>query len=164
MNRDGAGGAVGRGDEPQAPALVRVLETLLLVARGDTESRRLDPDLQEVNARGLRVIEFAVRDAAAGAHALHIPGADHRARADGILVRELALEHIGDDLHVLVAVGRESGARDDAIFIDDTQRAEFDMLRIVVAGERERVIRIEPAVVGVTALAAAPYFQHRRTP
>ena len=49
-----------------------------------------------------------MRDAGARAHALHVAGADHRARAHAVLVRERALEHVGDDLHVAVPVRAEA--------------------------------------------------------
>src|SRR4030095_13075958 len=80
--------------------------------------------------------------------------------ADGIAMRQLALEHVADDLHVAVAVRAESLTGRDALLIDDAQRAELDVLRIEVVRERERVIRLQPAVIGIAALFAATDLLH----
>src|ERR1700741_4774501 len=79
-------------------------------------------------------------------------------------MRELAIEHVADDLHVAMAVRPEALARSHAVFIDDAQRPELDVLRIEVVGERERVIRLEPAVVGIAALFAASNLLHDSIP
>jgi hypothetical protein len=59
-----------------------------------------------------------------------------------------------------VAVGAEAHAGCDAVFIDDAQRAELDVLRVHVIGKREAVIRLEPAVVCVTAILRGADFNH----
>jgi hypothetical protein len=137
---------------------------LLLVLRRDAAHVRLDPDLQEVHGLGLRVIELAVLDAAAGAHALHVAGADDGTRARGILVRERAVEHVADDLHVAMAVRGEAGARDDAVLVDDPQRPELDVAGVEIVGEGERMKGAEPAVVGVAALTGASDLGHGTPP
>ena len=75
-------------------------------------------------------------------------------------MRELPREHVADDLHVAVAVGAEARARLHAVLVDHAQRAELDVLGIEVIGEREAVLRLEPAVVGVAALVAASDLVH----
>ena len=45
--------------------------------------------------------------------------------------------------------------RRDAVLVDHAQRAEAHVRGVVVVGERERVVRVEPAVVGVAALPGA---------
>jgi hypothetical protein len=135
-----------------------------LVARRDTDRVGNDPDLQEMHGLGLRRIELAVPHAAARAHALDVAGADHRARAGGILVGQCAFEHVADDLHVAVAVRAEASAWRHAIFVDDAQRTEVHMFRIVVVGEREAVTRLQPPVVGMTAFATAADFFHGAPP
>ena len=157
-------GAVRRGDQAQPAALVRVGEMLLLVARVDAAHVRLDPDLQEVHGLALRPVELAVQHAAAGAHPLHVAGTDHRAGARRVLVRERALEHVADDLHVAVAVRREAGAGHDAVLVDDPQRPELDVLGVEVVGERERVVRAEPAVVGIATVVGTSDLDHRTPP
>jgi len=70
-------------------------------------------------------------------------------------VLERALEHVRDDLHVAVRVRAEALAGLDAVLVDHPQRPETHVGGIVVVGERERVEREQPAVVGTAALAAA---------
>ena len=67
---------------------------------------------------------------------------------------ERALEHVGDDLHVAVRVGAEALAGRDAVVVDHAQRAEAHVLGVVVVGEREGVVGVEPAVVGVARASA----------
>jgi hypothetical protein len=97
--------------------LVAAVEVLLLVAGLDAAVPRQDPDLQEMRGLVGRVVELAVQHAGAGAHALHVAGADDTrhgaavlAVAHAVAVRQRAVEHVGHDLHVAVAVGAEAGA------------------------------------------------------
>src|SRR5688572_27735297 len=160
VNQHGAVALVRRRDHPQASALLCQCEALLFVTRLDALHVRLNPDLQEVHQVRRRRIELAVTHAAAGAHALHVAGTDGRAVAYRVAMCELAGEHVADDLHVAVTVRAEALAGRDAILVDHAQRAELDVVRIEVVGERERVIRLEPAVIGIAALEAATDFLH----
>ena len=67
---------------------------------------------------------------------------------------EAALENVADDLHVAMAVGAEALPRLHAIFVDDAKGAEAHVLRVVVVGERERVERLEPAMLGKAPFGA----------
>ena len=87
----------------------------------------------------LVLVELAVRHAAAGAHALHVARHDGRAGAHRVLVRERALEHIADDLHVAMPVRAEPRARLHAVLVDDAQRPEAHVPRVVVIGEGKAV-------------------------
>jgi hypothetical protein len=102
---------------------------------------------------GRCVVELAVAHAAARAHALHVARRDPDDIAQRVLVRQLALQHIADDLHVAVPMGAEAGPRRDAVLIDDAQVAPAHVGRVVVAGEREAVVGLQPAVVGEAASA-----------
>jgi len=124
-----------RSDETPLVGEFGVLEFVLLVTRRIAGPVRNDPDLQKVYKFTLRRVEFRVRDAGTGRHALQFAGADHRAGADAILVFERAFEHPGEDLHVAMAVCAETLAGLDSIFIDDAQRAETHVARIVVIAE-----------------------------
>ena len=62
-------------------------------------------------------------------------------------MRELAREHVADDLHVAVTVRAEALPGRDTVFVDDPQRSEAHVLRVVVVGEGEGVEGPEPAVV-----------------
>ncbi len=52
-------------------------------------------------------------------------------------MRDRALEHIADDFHIPVAVRAEALPAPDAILVDDAQRAEVDVLRIMIIGKRK---------------------------
>ena len=47
-----------------------------------------------------------------------------------------------------------------AVLVDHAQRPELDVLGIEVIGEREGVIGLQPAVVGVAAFVAASDLVH----
>ena len=81
MDRHRAVAAVGRGDQAQLVRVARRRKRLLLVAGRDAAPLGQDPDLEEVHRLGRRRVELAVHDAGAGAHPLHVAGADHRAGA-----------------------------------------------------------------------------------
>src|SRR5688572_16615036 len=108
VDDDAALGAVFRSDETKASSLFVARERLLLVAGVDAVLLRQDPDLEEVHELRLRRIEFAVRDAGAGGHALDVTGANDRSRAHRVLVLEAALEDVGDDLHVAMRMASET--------------------------------------------------------
>src|SRR5258706_1397170 len=127
--------AVGGSDEAPLAAPGSVVEPLLLVARRDAANARLDPDLQEMDGLALGGVEFAVRDARARAHALHVARPDHRSVAHRIAVREPAFEHVAQDFHVAVPVRAEPLARLYAILIDHAQRPEPHVRRVVIVGE-----------------------------
>ena len=139
------------GHQGQLAPLVGHGEMLLFIAGRHTQPVRQDPDLQKVRGLIFGVVEFAVRDAAARAHALHIARRNADDVAHAVLVREVAGQHVADDFHVAMAVLAEAGARRDTVFIDDAQIAEAHVRRIVIVGKRERVVALQPAVVGVTA-------------
>src|SRR5277367_6257292 len=94
MNLHRSVAAIGRCDQPQMPLLLGVGEMLLFIARRDSRHFGLDPDLQEMQPLRLRRIELAVPDARSRAHPLYVAGANHRAVAERVLVREFTREHI----------------------------------------------------------------------
>src|SRR5438045_7258869 len=108
-----------------------------------------------------RRIEFAVPNPRARAHPLHVARAYRRTVADRILVRKRTGKHVADDFHIAMAMRAESLSGLDPVLIDHTERAELDMPRIEIVRERKAVERLEPAMVGVAAFAAASYFVHR---
>ena len=109
-----------------------------------------------------RDVEFAVPDAAAGAHPLHVAGRNGGAVAHAVLVGQCAGGDIGDDLHVAVRVRAEAAARRDQVVVDDAQVAPAHVRRIEIVGERERVMTFQPAVVGMAALLGFANGQHGR--
>ena len=134
-----------------------VVELELLVAGLDPRLVRDDPHLYEVHGLLVTgpavdapgVVLLGVADPGPGAHALGQPGVDHAVVADGVLVHERSVEHPGDDLHVAVRVGLEPGAGRDHVVVADEQQAMVGVGRVPVAAEREGVLRVEPADVGL---------------
>src|ERR1044072_186086 len=160
VNRARALGPVARGDEPQPAALLVGSEVLLLVRRLDAGDFRLDPDLEKVRHARLLAVELAVPHAATRAHPLHVSGDNGRAVAHGVLVAERALEDVAQDLHVAVAMGAETRAGLYAVLVSDARGAVAHVIGVVVVGEGEAVMEMEPAVVGVAAFGGAPKLDH----
>ena len=71
-----------------------------------------------------------------------------------------AFEHIGDDLHILMAVGVEAGTGLHPVLVDDPQRAEAHMGRVVIAAEGEAVMAVEPAEIGPASLIGSAFRDH----
>lgn len=46
----------------------------------------------------------------------------------------------------------ETSSSFDSVFVDDTERTPALVSRVVIGSKRKRVVRVEPAVVGVAAL------------
>src|SRR5580765_1110283 len=132
MDDHGTVTAIRRTDHAQPTPPVGSGKRLLLVAWRNAFASGHDPDLQEVHRLGFRVVEFAVADAGAGRHDLHVARADHRAGADAVLVLQSTLEHVGDDLDVAVPVRAETLPGTDPILVDHPQRAEAHLLGIVI--------------------------------
>ena len=124
----------------------------MLVARGNAAHIGLNPYLEEMRGGVGRVVELAVLHAAARAHALHVARRNAFDVAHAVFVRQVARHHVADDFHVAVAVRAKAHARRNAVFVDDAQIAPAHVRRVVVAGKRKAVERLEPAVVGVAAL------------
>ena len=76
-------------------------------------------------------------------------------------MREGAFEDIGNDLHVGMGMGGKAATARDAVIVDDTQRPEAHVVRVVILAERERVAAVEPAEVGLSALIGATQGEHR---
>src|SRR5205085_9449506 len=64
---------------------------------------------------------------------------------------------------VAVAVRAEAAARLHPVLVDHPQRPEAHVGRVVVVGEGEGVVGVQPAVVGVAAVVCLSYPNHRRT-
>lgn len=70
-------------------------------------------------------------------------------------MRQLPAEDVGEDFGVAVRVRGEAGLGRDAVFVQHAQGAEGLEGWVVVLGEGEGVVGVEPAAVGVAAVAAA---------
>ena len=95
------------------------------------------------------VVELAVHHARACAHALHVAGRNALDVAHTVLVGQFTRQHVADDLHVAVAMGAKAGAGRNAVFVDDAQVAKAHVTGVVVAGKREAVEGLQPAMIGI---------------
>ncbi len=162
MDRDGAAVAVGRDDRTQLPAHLVGGDGALRVARRQVSHLGQDPDLEEVDGIVVRRVKLAVRHTASGGHALHVSRPDDGAAPEAVPMLERPPQHPGDDLHVAVRVRPEAASGRDAVLVDDPQRPEAHVLRVVIVGERERVAAVEPIEARLPALAGVPDGDHRR--
>ena len=121
------------------------------VGRIESVFPRRDPDLQKPGLACFAGVELAVGHSRTRAHQLNLPGRKSAAIAHAVVVFQLSLHHITEDLHVAVRMGGETSACRDPILIDDPQRAKAHVLRVVVIGETEGMVGVEPAVVGMAA-------------
>ena len=118
-----------------------------------------DPDLEDARGARLHVV-LGVGDAAARTHHLHVAGLGAALVAEAVAVGDRALAHVGDDLHVRVRMRRKATLRRDRVVVPHAQRAPAHTVGIVVAGEREMMFRLEPAVVGSAQAVEGSAFNH----
>ena len=110
------------------------------VARNETAFAWLNPDLQKVQRRGWAGIEFTVRDTATGAHELNLARLKHAAIAHAVLVLQHAFQHIAENFHVAMRMRAKALTGVNTIIVDDSQRPEADLGRVVIIGKRKGVI------------------------
>ena len=107
-------------------------------------------------------VEFAVRDAPSGAHQLNLAGLQRPAVAEAVAMRQGTLQHVAENFHVAVRMRAEALSAGDAIVVDDPQRPEAHVGGIEVIGKRERVLRLQPAVIGLAAFLGLAKLQGAR--
>jgi hypothetical protein len=151
----------GQGDEAARPVALR--ERLGAPRRRTAPLVRLDPDLEQGRGFGFEIV-FGVADARSGAHHLHITGFGAAFVAKAVLVGDGAFADVGDDLHVRMRMGRKAGVRGDLVVVPDPDRTPAHALRIIVTGEREVVLGVQPAVVRAAQTVEIPAFDHSRPP
>src|SRR5690606_19949279 len=145
--RDELAGAILLREGPRAPG------RLAAAPLGD------DPDLEDPGGLVLEVV-FGMLDAGAGRHDLHVAGFGAARVAQAVLVGDRPAAHVGDDLHVAVRVRREAGLRRDFVVVPNPKLAPVGAGRIVVVGEREVMLGVEPAVVSATEARIGTKFDH----
>ncbi|MNR36640.1 hypothetical protein D3C85_1545860 [compost metagenome] len=99
-------------------------------------------------------------DTGTGTHDLHIAGFSTALVAQAVLVGDSTLTYIGDDFHVAVRVRREATASGDQVVVPDPQVAPVHARRVVVFGEREVVMGVEPTMVGMAKALERAQLQH----
>src|ERR1041385_3906025 len=71
-----------------------------------------------------------------------------------------AAQNIGDDLHVAMGMRGKSCPALDPVFIDDPQRAEAFIGRVVIIAERKAVPGLQPIDLGFAAIFRATDGNH----
>ena len=153
---------MGVGDEAQAIGAIGERKMRLFVGRCQPRGVGHDPDLQEMHRLRAAGVEFAVADAGARAHALHVPRPDHGSGAEAVLVLEFAGDDVRDDLHVAVTVRRKTRAGCDLIVVDDPQAAKAHVAGVVIFTKRKRMPAVEPAQIRMAAFGPLANDEHDR--
>src|SRR5690606_7460112 len=149
------------GNPGQAPARC---DSLLLVRWRQISLRGLDPDLHKTQGFIARCIEFAVGNAAAGSHALHVASGNAFAVANAVAVLDDAVEPVGDDFHIAMRVRTETATPHDSVVVDDTQDRNPHAFAVVKLRKRKRVVAVEPIDAGVAATLRCIGDQHGLSP
>src|SRR5208282_5942385 len=142
---------------------VAVGEGLGAPARGLAAARRQYPDLKDPGDAGLQIV-FRMTDAGSGTHHLHVAGYGAALVAEAVLMGDRTLADIGDDLHVGVRVRWKPGVGRDRVVIPHSQRAPAHALGVMVVGEREMVLGVEPTVVRTAQAFEGSAFDHLSSP
>ncbi len=95
-----------------------------------------------------------MRDSRSGAHPLDLSGPDDRACSHAVFVLERSFQNVGDDLHISMRMCPKTLRRGNAILINDPQGSESHVVPVMVGVEGERVVSVEPAVVGMAPLVS----------
>src|SRR5262249_38227490 len=103
-------------------------------------------------------------DAGSGTHYLHVPGLGAALVAEAVLMGDRTLADIGDDLHVGMGMRRKPGVRRDRIVVPHPQRAPAHALGVMIVGEREMMLGVEPAVVCSPQAFEGSAFDHLQSP
>jgi hypothetical protein len=105
-----------------------------------------------VDGFGFGCVELTVDDAVSGGHRLDFIRPQDVLLAGAVAVKQSAFEDVGHDLHIAVGMRSEASARCDTIVVEHPKDTEAHVLRIVVIGEREREVRIQPATIRMSAV------------
>src|SRR5437867_6104539 len=108
-----------------------------------------------------RGIEFAVEQAVPGADILQVARLDHAAVSHAIVVLQLALDDVAEDLRVTMRMLTESLASLHYVIVDDAQGSKAHVIGIEIVAERERVPAVQPAKLGLPALARGALYDGR---
>ena len=142
---------MGRQDLLEGIVAVGGVEGNLIIAGRYAAFVREHPDLEEFDILVTVFIVFAVADTCSGTHHLDIAVFDDGGVAHAVLVFEIAFQRNTNDLHIVVRMRSEAHSRRNNIVIQDAQHAKVHAFRIVIISETERVVAVEPTVVGMSA-------------
>ena len=112
---------------------------------------------------GLGVIALGMPGAGAEGHPLDATGCQHAAVAQAVGVLEGARYHVGDALHIPMGMQGPDRARHQRVMVEDPQRANAHLLRVVVLVEAKVPAGLEPATIAGVDFLVAPDCQGRQT-
>src|SRR5215813_3593132 len=147
MNLHCARGALPGSDRQQRAGALLRRKPLLLVRGRQPCAFGQHPHLEQLDRRFFRKVEFGMRDARARRHPLYFPGANQPGAASAVLVPQRAFQHVGHDLHLAMRMRRESPSARDHVMVEDAQRPESHVVRVVVAVEAEQPVRRQPVAL-----------------
>src|SRR5215510_7488384 len=67
--------------------------------------------------------------------------------ASAVFVPQRAFQHVGHDLHLAMRMRRKSSSARDRVMVEDAQRPESHVVRVVVAVETEQPVRRQPVAL-----------------
>ena len=70
-------------------------------------------------------------------------------------MRQFAVQDVGEDLGIAVRMCWEAIVGIYAVFIQDSQTAKVLEFGVIVVGEAECMVRVQPSVISVTPVARA---------
>src|SRR5712692_11970182 len=98
--------------------------------------------------------------AGARAHALDFAGADNSGVADVVVLFQCASDDVSDNFHFAMAVRGKTARGADDVVVEDAQRAETHVGRIMVMVERKMPMGVKPIGFKVIALIRSNRLDH----
>jgi hypothetical protein len=146
----------GRAQDAQQ-AVVAVLQRMLPLLHRGRQAALVghDPHLDELDGIRLGAVALGVERARAERHALDGAGVQQAAVAQTVRVAKVAGRDVRDAFDVAVGVHRPVRAGHQRIVVEDAQRADAHVLRVVILVEAEVPAGAEPAAIGGVDLAIA---------
>lgn len=132
-----------------------VVNFLLAIARSDAKGMRNDPYLEKLDRQVITGVEFAVEKAFSCAHDLDFRAFDHAGVPHVIPVHEHSFKRNGNDLHIGMRMHPKSFSAKYDIVVQYPECAKSHAFRMVIFGETERMMRVEPPKVHVSAAVGA---------
>jgi hypothetical protein len=91
-----------------------------------------------------------MKNALPGAHYLDLARSDDLPVPHIVFMDETSLERDTDDLHIVMGMGAKTPAPFYPIVVEYPKHAELYPLGIIIAGEAEGEVAVQPAMVGMT--------------
>ncbi len=157
---DGGGSILPIPRKEQSPSIVALSSGKFLFRIAGVTARfvRKHPDLIELSTVFFGGIELAMSQARSGTHVLQVARTDDGAITHAVPVLQFAGNYVGKDLRVLVGMSGETTAWFNDIVIHHDQGMKTAVLRIVIIGEGEGKIGMQPAMISVSPLGCSSYF------